>query len=1257
MKRPIISIWMFLILQWNARSLSANGQELKRFVGTFKDKPDLICIQETWLKPHLDFVIPGYDSLRADRMGKSGGGCATFIKTGLQFRRLDLKSNLEIVAVEVWSSRGQITLINFYNPGNMMLSDLDEIMNKVRSPVIWVGDFNAHNPIWGSESKDSNGVVVEEFLDKYNMVLLNDGRPTRFNIVKNTCSHLDLSITSSNLARVGEWDVMDRYTLGSDHYPILCRFGRNLIVEVEERSARYNFSLAQWDEYQEKAVDIIEEINSEGSIDDWNESLCSIIHKVAQLTIPLRNVPKARALVPWWNKNCDIAVRNRNRAYRKLRKYPVLDNVMEYKKERAVARRVIKNAKRDSWRSFCGTLSPETPIKQLWMIIHRMSGIYRKPSIPALLEGDIEAVTNKEKADVFVEVFQALHSSGELGDLRKEIMLKESWKLDRSLDDNSSINLFFSLQELQEAVQSGSNTSPGRDGLCYELLKHLDDSVLIEILALFNSVWKEGKLPVEWKHAVVVPVLKPGKDASSPSSYRPIALTSVLCKIMERMVTNRLVYFLENKGHFAAYQNGFRTGRSTMESVALLDHDIKKAFQNREVMVSVFLDIERAYDSLWKDGLLIKLYDAGIRGRMFNWIKDFLKERTIQVRIGGTSSKSVKIGNGTPQGSVISPVLFNVMINDIFDQVGTGFGKSLFADDGAIWKRGRNIKYILRQVQKALRSVENWANKWGFRISVSKSKYMIFGFRRKIPDYELCLYDSPLEKVKVFKFLGVWFDERLTWRVHIDKTIGKCEKVLNVMRSIAGCDWGAGRETMYLIYLAMIRSVIDYGSIAYGSAATAVLGKLDTVQSKALRLCCGAFRTTSVPALCVEMGEVPLHLRRIQLGLQYWAKRNGFNHRCPSKCLLQGKSERQSKIKRYPFLDLVNNWAVKLKLTEEDIVDQICLSPVPIWLLPEPVVDLFLLFQLQGSSAISSVLITNEYLNNKWGSYLKIFTDGSVDPESSRAGFGMYVSQLGVKIGHRVSDGVSVFATELLAILWALWWIEDSRPCRVIICSDSAAALEAIKGNKSKARPDIVIEILLVLFRVGKMGCAVRFLWIPGHAGVEGNEIVDGIAKSSLQSRQAEIRVPLGRAELRSRIKKGIEKKWQEDWKNELKGRHYFASHPLVKKVSDSYLLNRRDRVKLTRLRLGHCGLNYYLKIMGKHPTGLCDCGSPETVQHVLLSCNRYKVERSMLFKRLSGLNIFWFSIKSLFGHQENQQLIEEFIIQFIRETRLYSRI
>jgi len=264
----IISVFMFYILQWNARSLIADGQELKRFVDEFKVQPELICIQETWLKPCLDFVIPGYECLRKDRPDRSGGGCATFVKAGFQYRRLELNTDLEcVMCVEVWSSNSSITVINMYNPCEpLVMSDFDELMGQVKTPSIWVGYYNAHNPLWGSDRRDHNGAVVEDFLDKHDLVMINDGRPTRFHILRNTCSHIDLSFASSNLARVGDWDIMDRYTLGSDHYPILCRFGRDLTVEMEEQVSRYNFSKANWAEFQLSAQSLVGQVDSEGSL-------------------------------------------------------------------------------------------------------------------------------------------------------------------------------------------------------------------------------------------------------------------------------------------------------------------------------------------------------------------------------------------------------------------------------------------------------------------------------------------------------------------------------------------------------------------------------------------------------------------------------------------------------------------------------------------------------------------------------------------------------------------------------------------------------------------------------------------------------------------------------------------------------------------------------------------------------------------------------------------------------------------------------
>jgi len=386
--------------------------------------------------------------------------------------------------------------------------------------------------------------------------------------------------------------------------------------------------------------------------------------------------------VPWWNKDCDKAVRDRNCGYRALRKYPTEDKAIEYKRLRAIACRVIKSAKKECWKRYCGKLGAETAVTEIWRAVHRKTGSNRKRKMPVLEEEGLFATSDLDKAKLCENNFRAVHSGANIGEAgmrkRNEILEQNRYKLEINNDNSDVCNLFFSLEELHRAIGKGRKTAPGKDGISYEIVKNLSVIVLEEILALMNHIWQEGRLPSAWKHALVVPILKPGKDASKAGSYRPIALTSVLCKIMERMVTDRLVYKLEKKGWFTSVQSGFRRGRSTMDAVTSLDSDIKKAMVNREVLLAVFIDIEKAYDMLWKEGLVIKLYEAGVRGRMINWIQDFLKDRRIQVRVANAFSAGTDIDNGTPQGSVISPVLFNIMINDIFEEIGIGFGKSLY---------------------------------------------------------------------------------------------------------------------------------------------------------------------------------------------------------------------------------------------------------------------------------------------------------------------------------------------------------------------------------------------------------------------------------------------------------------------------------------------------------------------------------------------------------------------------------------------------
>lgn len=224
-------IMVFHILQWNARSLVANGQEFKKVVADLEVRPDVMCIQETWLRPHLDFVISGYSSVRCDRIGTQGGGCITFIKDTLAYRRITVPNEYECIVIEMCSPRGNIKVVNFYNPCKKLSKQtFHEISESVDRREIWCGDFNAHNTLWGSDYTDTNGEVVEELIEERLLACLNDGRGTRVNVTRNSVSCIDLTLVSVNMSNLCEWNVKNDNNIGSDHFPILCSMNFDMYV-------------------------------------------------------------------------------------------------------------------------------------------------------------------------------------------------------------------------------------------------------------------------------------------------------------------------------------------------------------------------------------------------------------------------------------------------------------------------------------------------------------------------------------------------------------------------------------------------------------------------------------------------------------------------------------------------------------------------------------------------------------------------------------------------------------------------------------------------------------------------------------------------------------------------------------------------------------------------------------------------------------------------------------------------------------------
>ena len=329
------------------------------------------------------------------------------------------------------------------------------------------------------------------------------------------------------------------------------------------------------------------------------------------------------------------------------------------------------------------------------------------------------------------------------------------------------------------------------------------------------------------------------------------------------MINARLVWYLESNNLISPVQSGFRSERSTNDNLVRLETFIRDAFVAKEHVVAVFFDLEKAYDTTWRHGIMRDLHDLGIRGRLATFIENFLADRWIQVRVGSTLSEKFDQAQGVPQGSILSTTLFNIKINSIMDCLDPKTDGSLYVDDFCMCYRSKSMRTIERHLQQCINRIENWASHNGFKFSKSKTQCVHFCQLRKVHnDPELYLYGSLIPVVEDFKFLGVLFDRKLSFIPHIKYLKAKCLKALNLLKVLSHTDWGADRTVLLQLYRSLIRSKLDYGSIVYGSARPSYISSLDTVHHQGLRLALGAFRTSPVQSLYVEAEEPSLSLRR-----------------------------------------------------------------------------------------------------------------------------------------------------------------------------------------------------------------------------------------------------------------------------------------------------------------------------------------------------------------------------------------------------------
>ena len=906
---------------------------------------------------------------------------------------------------------------------------------------------------------------------------------------------------------------------------------------------------------------------------------------------------------------------------------------------RAKARKTIKACKRDSWRSFVSKLNSSTPMKKVWKMVKRISGKSQPASNSHLL---VDNNKIEHPQDIANTLASAISSNSSKNHYRKSFQkvqaLQEKRPLKFHSDNSESYNEFFSLTELQDALHQAHDTAVGPDEIHYQMLKHLPITSLITLLDILNNMWETGSFPSRWSEATVIPLPKPEKDHTCPNNYRPIALTSCLCKTFERMVNNRLTWYLEKNKILSELQSGFRKGRSTTDQLVMLEGFVREAFVRGEHVTAIFFDLEKAYDTTWKYGILKDLQDAGLKGRLPSFISNFLNNRNFRVRVGSHLSDTYEQEMGVPQGSILSVTLFVLKINNIVKCLPPGVRGSLFVDDFLICYRSKSMPSMERILQGCLKKIEEWADNNGFQFS--KTKTVCMHFCNKItlhPDPCLKLYNCQIPVVTEVKFLGIIFDSKLTFKPHIANLKKKCLKAMNLLRVLAHTDWGADSTTLLKLYRSLVRSKLDYGCIVYGSARDSYLQLLDRVQNAALRICLGSYRTTPISSLYVEAVEPPLSLRRQKLALQYTTKLKSNPNNPVYTSVFQPSCKPQfaAKPNAIPTLGIRMLEALEKSDTNVGCIVERTLPTTPPWLLQTPHFN-YTLYNIGTKSTTPPDLYLSSYneLLASYPGYEKIFTDGSKQGKTVAAAAVTREKAL-VK---RLPDHASIFSAESQAILLALDIVSQSANLQFLILSDSLSCIQAIE-NRNLHNP-LVLEIIERTHYLISTGHNISFVWIPSHIGIAGNTAADATAKAALCLQISNILIPY--SDLKPQITAYINKLWQDSWSAQINNKLY-SVQPIIKPIVSSRL-PRRDAIVIHRLRVGHTHLTHSYVLRKEDPPECEICHLPLTTEPLLLSCSSHTAVRQLHFKVSSLLELF-------------EKVNPHVIIAYLKDIGIYRKL
>lgn len=856
---------MFIkIVSWNCQSIRNKQYELNNLLNT--KVIHIVALQETWLNTSNTISFRDYNLVRKDRDSQSRnphGGVAFLVRKDLKIKIITPTNPqfIESLFILVQAEAFSFTLGSIYSSSSLKRyeakADIIKLLS-IRGPFALMGDWNAKHEHWNNfksnlKGKDLHDIASNNLCDIHFPelpTLMPDNKKGELSIIDFVVSKNLIAITKPKV-------ILD---MSSDHRPIEFTIRAETAIPAEFKIK--NYKKTDWKAFRHFVEDDCNEHSGSQShvicpkieIDEEIDLISSIIKSAVDKSVPncspnkfrypfsreIKNLIKTRSHIRKCMKNLDLPHCRRK--------------INEISRE---IKLLTLKMKSESWQDKIRTLKVDD--LSLYQFTKKIKKKFSDIS-PLRNNQDELVFSDSDKAEVVAKTFSDSHKISDVPTIHSE-------KIKCSLDllHNSSVDFPHyerirdtELKTLTEMLKP--RKAAGYDEISNVALKNLPEIMLSRIKSVMNKCLGIGYFPRSWKVGKVVAIPKPGKDLSQASSYRPITLESCLGKLLEKVILDRMTDFCETKKIIIDQQFGFRANHSCPQQVMRIIDVASSRFNEDETTGVVFLDIAKAFDRVWHEALIHKLLVTNLPTYMIKIIESFLSDRVSYVQIGKASSERYAVNAGVPQGSPLSPLLFNIFNNDIPKPRGCKL--FVFADDAAVTRSQKNlsrsknnfgITELVKNLENGLNEIKKHYDGWKVTINPLKTEAILLTkstrMLREQHEHKISFCGSLIEWKSSAKYLGVVLDNKLLFKQNIDINISKAKKVMATLYGMLKKNSGVHEFEKITLYRSYIRPILTYACPIFSHAAKTHLNKLQVLQNKCLRMVLNARYRTRISTL------------------------------------------------------------------------------------------------------------------------------------------------------------------------------------------------------------------------------------------------------------------------------------------------------------------------------------------------------------------------------------------------------------------------